>query len=142
LEIDKVEAFRAKFEEVIAATIEPHLLTPEIPIDTEISFKDVTPAFYNIINQMEPFGPDNTRPVFITRRAIDTGYSKIVKEQHVRFSLRQNGANLTGIGFNMAEKYKLLTQGKYVDIVFKLDENEWNGQKNIQMKVIDVRAAE
>jgi single-stranded-DNA-specific exonuclease len=140
LEIEKVEAFRNKFEEVIAATMPPHLTTPEIPIDSEISFKDITPAFYNILCQMEPFGPENVRPSFIVRKATDSGFSKIVKEEHLRFSLRQNGVTLTGIGFGMANKYPLLS--KYVDIVFKIDENEWNGQKSLQMKVIDVRASE
>jgi single-stranded-DNA-specific exonuclease len=142
LEIDKVNAFREKFEEVVAATIPADLLVPEIIIDTEISFKDITRPFYNILSQMEPFGPDNLRPVFITRRAVDTGYSKIVKEDHIRFSLRENGATLTGIGFGMAEKFPLLTQQKPVDIVFTIDENEWNGEKSLQMKVIDIRSSE
>ena len=140
LEIDKVEAFRNKFEEVIAATMPDHLTTPEILIDSEISFKDITPAFYNIITQMEPFGPENVRPSFVVRRATDSGFSKIVKEEHLRFSVRQNGVTLTGIGFGMANKYPLLS--KNVDIVFKIDENEWNGQKSLQMKVIDIRASE
>ncbi|MEO5562626.1 MAG: single-stranded-DNA-specific exonuclease RecJ, partial [Chitinophagaceae bacterium] len=142
LEIEKVEAFRIKFEEVIASSIPDHLLIPEIVIDAEIAFKDITTSFYNIISQMEPFGPENLRPTFIVKNVVDTGYSKIVKEDHLRFSLRQNGATLTGIGFGMADKYKLLSQYKPVDIVFKIDENEWNGQKNLQMKAIDVRSTE
>jgi single-stranded-DNA-specific exonuclease len=140
LEIDKVDAFRNKFEEVIAASIPDHCLTPELIIDSEISFKDITPAFLDIINQMEPFGPENLRPVFVARRVTDSGFSKIVKHEHLRFSLRQNGVVLTGIGFGMAKKYPLLS--KYVDIVFKIDENEWNGQKSLQMKVIDIRPSE
>jgi single-stranded-DNA-specific exonuclease len=141
LEIEKVEAFRNKFEEVVASTIHADLLIPEILIDAVISFKDITRPFFNILSQMEPFGPENPRPVFITRGAIDTGYSKIVKEEHLRFSLRENGVTLTGIGFGMADKYPLLQEFKPVDIVFKIDENEWNGEKTMQMKVIDVRPA-
>ncbi len=98
LEIDKVDAFRNKFEEVIAATMPLHLTTPEILIDSEISFKDITPAFYNIICLMEPFGPENVRPTFVVRKAIDSGFSRIVKEEHLRFSVRQDGVTLTGIG--------------------------------------------
>ena len=105
LETDKIDAFRLKFEEVVASTIHPDLLIPEIVIDAEISFRDITWPFYNILCQMEPFGPENLRPVFITKNVVDTGYSKIVKEQHLRFSVRQNGVTFTGIGFNMAEKY-------------------------------------
>jgi single-stranded-DNA-specific exonuclease len=104
LELEQVNAFRNKFEEIVSSTIHPDLLIPEIVIDAEISFKDIKWPFYNIICQMEPFGPENLRPVFIAKKVIDTGYSKIVKEQHVRFSLRHDNTTLTGIGFGMAEK--------------------------------------
>lgn len=139
LELHQVEPFRQKFEEVVAATINPELLIPEIVIDSEILFRDITPAFYRIINQMEPFGPENLRPVFIARAVTDTGYSKIVKEQHLRFSVRQAEAVFTGIGFNLASKMPLLANGQPVDIVFKLEENEWNGQRSLQLQVIDLR---
>jgi len=139
LEPDKLESFRNKFEEVVAATINPDLLIPEIVIDAEIRFSDIQYPFYNILQQMEPFGPENLRPVFISRNVTDTGYSKIVKEDHIRFSLKQNNTTLSGIGFGMAEKFHLLQLKKPLDIVFKIDENEWNGQKNLQLKVIDLR---
>lgn len=142
LEIDKVDAFRNKFEEIVSSTIHPDLLVPEIVIDAEISFEDITWPFYNILCQMEPFGPENLRPVFIAKNVIDTGYSKIVKEQHVRFSLRKNNITFTGIGFNMADKYEHLKHKQPIDIVFKIDINEWNDQKSLQMRVIDVRPSE
>jgi single-stranded-DNA-specific exonuclease len=141
LQIEQIDAFRNKFEEVIAASIEPHLLIPEILIDAEISFKDIKFPFFNILCQMEPFGPENLRPLFIARRVVDTGFSKIVKEDHLRFSVRQDGIILTGIGFNMANKYALVQQRQPIDIVFRIDENEWNGQKSLQMRVVDVRAS-
>jgi single-stranded-DNA-specific exonuclease len=86
---------------------------------------------------MEPFGPGNLRPQFVARQVMDTGYSKIVKEQHLRFSLKQDNVVLTGIAFGMAEKLLLLQMKKPVDIVFKIDENEWNGEKSLQLRVID-----
>jgi len=88
---------------------------------------------------MEPFGPENLRPVFLARNVMDTGYSKIVKEQHLRFSLKQDNTVLTGIAFGMAEKLPLLQMKKPVDIVFKIDENEWNGEKSLQLRVIDFK---
>jgi single-stranded-DNA-specific exonuclease len=142
LEIDKVDAFRNKFEEIVSSTIHPDMLIPEIIIDAEISFEDITWPFYNILCQMEPFGPENLRPVFIAKNVVDTGYSKIVKEQHVRFSLRRNNVTFSGIGFNMAEKYEFLKYNQPVDLVFKIDVNEWNGEKNLQLRVIDCRPAE
>jgi single-stranded-DNA-specific exonuclease len=141
LEIDKINAFRDKFEEIVTATIHPDLLIPELVIDAELTLKDIKWPFYNILAQMEPFGPENLRPLFIARNVVDTGYSKVVKEQHLRFSMIQDGVTLTGIGFGMADKISLLLDKKPVDIVFKIDVNEWNGEKNLQLSVIDCRSA-
>jgi single-stranded-DNA-specific exonuclease len=142
LEPGNVEAFCRKFEEVVANSIHPDLLIPEIVIDAEINFSDITPSFFRIVQQFEPMGPDNLHPVFVTRRAVNTGYSKVVKEKHLRFSVRQNGVTISGIGFGMADKIDLLTAGAPVDIVYRIDENEWNGQKNLQLRVIDVKPSE
>jgi single-stranded-DNA-specific exonuclease len=142
LDIDKVDAFREKFEEVVSTTIHPELLIPELCIDAELQFKDINQTFYSIINQMEPFGPDNLRPIFIAKNVFDSGYSKIVKELHIKFSLKQDNIVFNGIGFGMAEKFPLLESKKPIDVVFTLDENEWNGNKQLQMKVIDIRLSE
>jgi single-stranded-DNA-specific exonuclease len=142
LESDKVEAFCQRFEEVVSASIHPELLIPEIIADAEINFNDITPSFFRILCQMEPFGPDNLRPVFLTRNVYDTGYSKVVKERHLRFSLKQHGVTWTGIGFDMADKMELLTSGEPVDVIYKIDENEWNGQKSLQLRMIDVKPHE
>ena len=139
---ENVEAFANKFEAVVSATIEDHLLIPEIIIDTEILFSNLNQSFYNIICQMEPFGPENMRPVFIAKKVTDTGYSKIVKDLHIRFIIKQDNFTFTGIGFNMAEKFHLLQMQKPVDIVFTIDENEWNGNTTLQLKVIDLQLSE
>ena len=135
-------AFTNKFEEVVSATINPELLIPEIIIDAEINFKEITESFYNIICRMEPFGPENMRPVFIARKCTDFGYSKILKEAHIKFVLRQKETVMNGIAFNMHEKFSLLANQKEVDIVFSIDENEWQGNKNLQLMVIDIRPSE
>jgi single-stranded-DNA-specific exonuclease len=142
LEPSKVEAFCERFEEVVAATITPELLIPEIIIDAEIAFKDLKQAFYNIIHQMEPFGPENMKPLFVVKKVMDSGYSRVVKEQHIKFSLRQDNILFNGIGFGMAKKFHLLESKKPVDVVFTLDENEWNNEKHLQLRVIDFRLAE
>lgn len=138
---EKLADFRNAFEREVSARITEDLLIPEIIIDAEIQFSDITPNFFSILAQMEPFGPDNLRPVFIAKKVTDSGFSKIVKEQHIRFVLKQNGITLTGIGFNMADKFSLLQSGNPIDIVFTIDENEWQGEKNLQMKMIDIRTA-
>jgi len=142
LELKQVDALRNKFEQVVSSTINPEHLIPEIVIDAEISFTDIKWPFYDILCQMEPFGPENLRPVFVARKVMDTGYSKIVKEKHVRFSLRQDTTTFTGIGFGMAEKFHLLQNKQPVDIVFKIDENEWNGEKTLQLRMIDFSVSE
>lgn len=88
-----MNAFRQKFNEVVSETIDERLLIPEIIIDAEISFTEITESFYNILVQMEPYGPENMRPVFIARNVMETGYSKILKEQHVRFVVKQQAIN-------------------------------------------------
>jgi single-stranded-DNA-specific exonuclease len=85
---------------------------------------------------MQPFGPDNIQPVFVSRNVSDNG-SRIVKEQHIRFALRQGATFMDGIGFNLAGKFPLLKTGDPIDIVYSIEENEWNNQKNLQLKVID-----
>lgn len=136
-----VKQFAEKFETVVLSSIEPHLLIPEILIDAEISFKDLTQNFYNIVAQMEPFGPENMRPIFITKHATETGFSKIVKEKHLRFVLKHDDVTLTGIGFNLAGKMDLLQKDQPVDVVYTIDLNEWNGAQSIQLKVIDIRTS-
>ncbi len=142
LDPGKVEAFCQKFEEVVQATIHPELLIPEIVIDAEISLGDIKKSFYDILCQMEPFGPDNPRPTFIARKVYNTGWSKIVKEAHLKFSIHQNGTRMNGIGFNMADKMPLLLKGLPLDLVFKIEENEWNGEKSLQLKIMDCRLSE
>jgi single-stranded-DNA-specific exonuclease len=139
---ENVEAFSNKFEEVVSSTITPELLIPEVIIDAEVNFADLKLSLYNIIKQMEPFGPENMRPVFIARNVSDTGYSKVVKENHIRFVLRQGNNTFSGIGFNMAEKFHFIESKQPLDVVFTLEENEWNGEKSLQIKVCDLRLSE
>jgi single-stranded-DNA-specific exonuclease len=137
----EVENFRQKFEAVVAASITEDQLVPEIQVDAEINFTEIQDSLHRILTQMEPFGPENMRPVFWSRDVSDTGASRIVKEDHLRFSLRQSGVTLNGIGFGLAGRFPLLAGNQKVDILFNIDENEWNGKKSLQLKVIDLRPA-
>jgi single-stranded-DNA-specific exonuclease len=139
---ENVQPFADAFEKVVAATIPDELLVPEIVIDAPLLFSEITPALYQILQQMEPVGPENMRPVFITKNVWDTGYSKIVKDAHIRFVLKQKNISLTGIGFNMSDKFPLLQMNLPIDVVYTIDENEWNGNTTLQLKVIDIRLSE
>lgn len=153
LKPENVNAFRERFEEIVAATIAPEMLIPEIVIDAEIMLKDITPSFYNILKQFEPFGPENRCPVFVARNVTDNGYSRIVKENHIRFVVQQvegcpgnspagsppaGGTGLTGIGFYLGHKFGLLADRRPFDIAFTIEENEWNGDMNLQLKAVDI----
>lgn len=139
---ENVEAFAQEFELVVANSITPELLTPEINIDTEIKFSDITFSFYKIIQQMSPFGPDNMLPTFVSRNVEDSGGSKIVKEKHIRFVLKQGSFQFSGIGFNLAEKFDIILTHKKIDVVYKIDINEWQGNKTLQLRIIDFKASE
>ena len=137
---EHVGSFAAAFEEAVAKQITPEQETPEILIDAVIHFSDVKPAFFHILQQMEPFGPDNMRPVFLARKVKNKGYCKLVKEQHIRFVLQQDNTTLQGIGFNMKQLFPLVESGEWLDVVFTIDENEYNGNISLQLKVLDVKA--
>ncbi|HEY8389112.1 MAG TPA: DHHA1 domain-containing protein, partial [Parasegetibacter sp.] len=142
LKPESVEAFSLAFENEVRRTVPDELFIPEILIDSEINFEEITPTFFNIIKQMEPFGPENPKPTFLARNVIDTGASKVVKENHLRIVLKQGNNCLAGIGFNLAPRYEILAGGRPADILFTLEENVWNGNRSIQIRLIDIRPAE
>ena len=140
---DKVDDFIARFEQIVAATITADQQVPEIAIDAEIPLAYVKPAFFNLLKQFEPFGPANMKPLFITRGLYDyQGSSKIVKELHLRIVAHQkNGAVIEGIGFGIADKYDAVRNGPF-DMVYSIEENEYNGNVKIQVRVVDVKPSD
>lgn len=137
---EKVEAFIERFESVVTSTIDPKLLVPEIKVDAVMQFGDIHRGVYNILKQFEPFGPENMRPVFMSTRVRDTGFSKILKQNHIHFEMKQeSGPAFSGIGFNLAEKFDIVSSGQPFDICYHIDENDWNGAISLQLRVLDIR---
>lgn len=139
---EQFEAFKAQFEKVVAESIDPHLLTPEIAVDAQIDFREITPKLLRIIGQFAPFGPGNLAPVFLGEHLKDTGYAKSVGENgaHLKLSVTQHGIGPIGaIGFNLGDKLPLIAQRKSFSAVFSLDENEWQGNVSLQLKLRDLR---
>lgn len=136
----KVDAFIAKFEDIVSSTITPDQQVPEILIDAEIPLTQVKPVFYNLLKQFEPFGPANMKPVFLTRGLYDyQGASNIVKEQHLRIvAYQEDGIRIEGIGFGLGDKYEIVRNGPF-DMLYNIEENEYNGTTKLQVKVVDVR---
>jgi len=136
------EGFKQKFEEVVSGSIDKRLLTPEISIDAEINLEDITPKFYRILKQFSPFGPGNMSPVFLTQDLNDTGYGKCVggEDLHLKCRVKKAGKKMeiNAIGFNLGDKCELITDAKKFKAVYSIDENEWNGNISLQLKLKDI----
>ena len=133
--------FKDKFEEVVERTIDTKLLTPEISVDAAIDFSEITPKFFRIIQQMAPFGPLNMKPVFSSISVRDNGYGKQVgaNKAHLKLNLFQgdNKKTFNAIGFNLGTKMEFVQND--FDVAYALDENEWNGHKNLQLVLKDIK---
>jgi single-stranded-DNA-specific exonuclease len=138
---ENYEKFKAKFEEVVRSTFPKELLTPEIVFDAEIELSEITPKFFRIIQQMAPFGPQNMKPTFKTSAVRDNGYGKQVgaNKTHLKLNIIAGADSKTynAIGFNLGAKITEIQNA--FDIVYALDENEWNGIKSIQLLLKDLQ---
>ncbi|NQV78740.1 MAG: single-stranded-DNA-specific exonuclease RecJ, partial [Lutibacter sp.] len=142
LKEEDYEKFKAKFEEVVKNTLPEELRTPEISIDAEINLDEVTPKFFRILKQLEPFGPQNMKPVFMSSGLRDNGYGKKVgaDETHLKLNIFQGSDQKTynAIGFSMGEKHQITTNGNSFKAVFNIDENHWNGNTSLQLLLKDI----
>ncbi|MFD2698062.1 single-stranded-DNA-specific exonuclease RecJ [Mesonia sediminis] len=133
--------FKQKFEQVVQQQINPKLLEPEINIDLKLDFKSITPKFYRILSQFAPFGPGNPAPIFMSDNLKENGFSKQVgaDKNHLKCSLKQSGSKhiFSGIGFNLGKHLQDLLRAKSCSAVYSLEENEWNGQTTLQLKLRD-----
>ena len=142
LKPENYKSFKAQFEKVVEETIDPKMLIPEISIDSQISLSDITPKFYRILSQFAPFGPGNMTPVFMSEDIQDTGYGKQVGEDktHLRFTATQHGSGkIVGIGFGLGEHIELIKNKKPFKAAYTIDENEWNGNVSLQLKLKDIK---
>lgn len=142
LKAENYEAFKNAFEKVVQETMDPELRTPEIEVDAEINFSNINPKLVRILKQFEPFGPQNMTPIFVTKNAMDTGYPKFMgsNNEHIRLFVKQNNSEgIAAIGFNLANKMDLVTNQKPFQMAYCIDENEWNGQLSLQLRLKDIQ---
>jgi len=141
---ENYEKFKARFEEVVCATVKKRQLSPELTIDMMLPLQAITPKFYRILEQMAPHGPLNMRPVFMTEKVVDTGRGKCVgtDEAHLKIAVANTPRAKKGIdaiGFNLGSKQNLIKNDTRFDIAYTLDINEWQGVKNIQLMLRDIK---
>ncbi|MDI9255909.1 single-stranded-DNA-specific exonuclease RecJ [Flavobacterium sedimenticola] len=142
LKEENYAAFKEAFERTVEETIHPDLLTPEITVDAEINLTDINEKLLRILNQFEPFGPQNMTPVFMTKGVRDTGYAKGigVDEDHLKLYVKQNNSPGFGaIGFGLGKKLDLVKNQQPFDAVYCIDENEFNGKVSVQLRLKDIR---
>ncbi|GAB5524715.1 MAG: single-stranded-DNA-specific exonuclease RecJ [Roseivirga sp.] len=140
MDIDKVDAFKKRFEEVVSRDITEDQLIPSVNVDTVIFLDEINTRFYNVLSQMGPFGPQNMQPVFVSENlhAINV---KVLKEQHLKFQVKQEGtdASYDVIGFGLADYHDLVHCGMKFHMAYTIEENDFRGHKSLQLMVKDLK---
>lgn len=143
IEESRFQEFKARFEEVVTRSILPEQLEPQIQVDLKVHLSEITPKLARILKRFAPFGPGNPSPVFEAGPLRDTGYARQVGEggAHLKLSVTQDGSGpVGGIGFGLGEKHALIRGGEPFRAVFSVEENHWQGQTHLQLKVRDLKA--
>ncbi|MFT4663068.1 MAG: single-stranded-DNA-specific exonuclease [Patiriisocius sp.] len=139
---ENINTFIDRFENYVSQNMKDEWLKPEVLIDQEMEFVNITTKFYNILKQMGPFGPRNMKPVFVSYRCFDSGSSRLLKEAHLKLNVFQEDNPLIkfdGIGFSMPEYLELVKSGELFDVVYSIEENHWRGKVTLQLMVKDIR---
>ncbi|MFC5412325.1 single-stranded-DNA-specific exonuclease RecJ [Larkinella bovis] len=143
LKLENIKAFRQKFEEVVTRRIQEEQLIPMIEIDLPLDLDAIDQKFYNVLKQMSPFGPQNMTPVFSTSEVYLVGEPYIMKEKHLKMTVQQANSyqRFTAIGFNMAHHALFLRRDRPFSICYQIEENNYNGNKSLQLYLKDIKAA-
>jgi single-stranded-DNA-specific exonuclease len=141
MSIDKVEAFRQRFEQIVAERITDDQLEPQLEIDMPLDLDRINDKFYRIICQMAPFGPENMQPVFAADHLYVWGGLKLLKEKHLKFTVGQEGSQrkIDVVGFGMSDLYEPLLEGKSFSMAFTMEENNFKDMRTLQLFAKDIQ---
>jgi len=133
--------FKARFEKYVSEHIRPDQLSPTIHVEQELALTDIDNKFFNILRHLEPFGPDNPRPVFVSRNLINHRNSRRVGKsgEHLKLDLTDRNVAISGIAFGLGEMALNIQNGLPVDVCYELEENTFNNVTSIQMMVQDIQ---
>ena len=139
LDIKNVEPFKKAFEAAVCSQSTTTSPGPEIKYFAELQLNELTPDFWKELQAFAPFGPYNRNPVFVSRDVTDSGYSKLLKEKHIRLHISQNGSfPVSAIAFNQGVHFsKVISQPFH--ICYTVQENHWNGKTSLQLNVKDIK---
>ena len=141
MHIDNLPAFCERFEHYVATHIREDQLQPTLQIEAELQLGDITKQFYNVLRHLEPFGPGNPRPLFVSRQLINHRDTRAVgkEREHLRLDVTDRINAITGIAFGRADMADYIQNGNPVDICYELNENTFNHYTTIQMMVQDIQ---
>jgi single-stranded-DNA-specific exonuclease len=142
LKQENLDTFIQRFEEYASANITEQELIPEVEIDAELPLKAINPRFFRILKQFAPFGPGNMSPIFLTRRIVDNGESKIVGKNHLKFKVASPDnyeLQFSSIAFQQGHHCKNMKKMMPFDICYHVEENDWNGRKSLQLNIKDIK---
>lgn len=144
---ENLPEFARRMDEYISAKIETEMMTPVIEVDSKLNFARITPKFFRILKQFQPFGPGNHNPVFLTENVYDAGTGRKVGAGgvHMKLDLIQEDQpyhQISSIAFNMAEHYDHIKEGNPFDICYSIVENYYRGNSSIQLRIKDLRERE
>lgn len=146
LKEDNVDEFRRRLEEYVESHITKDQVTPQVDIDCELDFADINPDFLRYLRMFNPFGPDNQKPVFMTRNVYDFGTSKLVGRnlEHIKFELVDSKSDniMNGIAFNMSKYFDYIKQHKPFDICYTIEENKHRNSTSVQLQIKGIRIYE
>ncbi|WP_423129257.1 single-stranded-DNA-specific exonuclease RecJ [Gaoshiqia sp. Z1-71] len=145
MKIENIPAFTRRFEEIVRNTITDLQQTEILEADAKIQLSEISPKFYRVLKQFEPFGPHNMTPLFMTENVLDSGTSRCVGRnmEHLKLDLVEptgNSSIFSAIAFNQASHYEAISQGLPFDILYSIAENEFRGKTNLQLYIRDIAA--
>ncbi len=134
-----VLAFQDRFEAAVSGTIEDETLVPTIEYAAILDLGEIKPKFWQILQQFAPFGPGNQNPVFVSKHVIDSGYSKVLKDQHLQLSIKQiESAVFQGIGFGLGQYFDYVQSKKPFHIIYNIQNNRFQGHHYLQLAIKDL----
>ena len=141
---ERVEEFTRRFNAYVEENIDPITLQPQVEIDSELFFSNITPAFRRDLNRFQPFGPGNPAPVFVTRGVVSHGETKLVGAdcEHLRMDLMQRqkpNTTIQTIAFQQPTHYEWIRAGHPIDVCYQIVENHYRGSVSVQLRIKDIK---
>ncbi|MFY0697523.1 MAG: single-stranded-DNA-specific exonuclease RecJ [Balneola sp.] len=134
----KLSEFKRRMNEIAYLDLSESSFEPELQIDTELPLEDIDMKFWKLLNQFEPFGPHNLRPIFASRKVEAVGVPTIVGNGHLKMKVKQgNSGVFDAIGFNMHEYLPFVRKDNF-DMAYVVEENHWNGRRTLQIRIKDI----